>query len=304
MSAEAVAGRAAARQTAASGIQRRRIGTLLVVRTRWSRPRRALVKAWRLQCASSPPSTSSSSRSPRRRSSSRSKRPRALPPKVLAVVIGGAFAIEFAVRATDGTWDWGFDLPLHLSDVVSILAPVALWTRKPLLVEVLYFWALTASLQAVITPDLHETVPSVFFFTYFVDALRRRRRRVPARLRPGDQSRGPHAVRARVRGHARDGRGGRDRQPDHGRQLHVPAGEAVAGEPAGPDGPVARLHRGRGRDRARPVRRARRGWQDPSGADRRDRPRRSRLRPAAPRAHRPPLHPLRRRGQAARASRP
>ncbi len=94
-------------------------------------------------------------------------RPKAIPPKALAVAIGGAFAIEFAVRATDGSWDWGFDLPLHLSDVVAILAPVALWTRKPLLVEVLYFWALTASLQAVITPDLHQTVPSVFFFTYF-----------------------------------------------------------------------------------------------------------------------------------------
>jgi hypothetical integral membrane protein (TIGR02206 family) len=94
--------------------------------------------------------------------------PRAMPPRALAVAIGGAFAIEFAVRATDGTWNWGFDLPLHLSDVVSLLAPVALWTRRPLLVEVLYFWALTASLQAVITPDLHQTVPSVFFFTYFV----------------------------------------------------------------------------------------------------------------------------------------
>lgn len=93
--------------------------------------------------------------------------PKVLPPKALAVVIGGAFAIEFAVRATDGSWDWGFDLPLHLSDVVALLAPVALWTRGPLLVEVLYFWALTASLQAVVTPDLHQTVPSVFFFTYF-----------------------------------------------------------------------------------------------------------------------------------------
>ncbi|MDA0183720.1 TIGR02206 family membrane protein [Solirubrobacter phytolaccae] len=96
------------------------------------------------------------------------KAPKAIPPKVLAVAIGGAFAIEFAVRATDGSWNWGFDLPLHLSDVVSLLAPVALWTRKPLLVEVLYFWALTASLQAVITPDLYQTVPSVFFFTYFL----------------------------------------------------------------------------------------------------------------------------------------
>src|SRR3954463_10662659 len=91
----------------------------------------------------------------------------AIPPRVLAVAIGGAYLIELSVRATDGSWDWGFDLPFHLSDVVAIFAPVALWTRSAQLVEVLYFWALTASLQAVITADLHQTVPSVFFFTYF-----------------------------------------------------------------------------------------------------------------------------------------
>ena len=94
-------------------------------------------------------------------------RPRWIPPRALALLIGGAFAVEITVNATDGSWDWGFNLPLHLSDVVAILAPVALWTRRPLLVEVLYFWALTASLQAVITPDLHQSFPSVFYFTYF-----------------------------------------------------------------------------------------------------------------------------------------
>jgi hypothetical integral membrane protein (TIGR02206 family) len=84
------------------------------------------------------------------------------------VLIAGAFAVELTVNATNGSWDWGFNLPLHLSDVVALLAPVALWTRRPLLVEVLYFWALTASLQAVITPDLHQAFPSVFYFTYFI----------------------------------------------------------------------------------------------------------------------------------------
>jgi hypothetical integral membrane protein (TIGR02206 family) len=93
--------------------------------------------------------------------------PRALPPKALAVAIGGAYLVELSVRIADRDWDWGFDLPLHLSDVVAIFAPVALWTRRPLLVEVLYFWALTASLQAVLTPDLHSTFPSVFYFAYF-----------------------------------------------------------------------------------------------------------------------------------------
>jgi hypothetical integral membrane protein (TIGR02206 family) len=94
--------------------------------------------------------------------------PRALPPRALAVLIAGAFGVELTVNATNGSWDWGFNLPLHLSDVVALLAPVALWTRRALLVELLYFWALTASLQAVITPDLHQAFPSVFYFTYFI----------------------------------------------------------------------------------------------------------------------------------------
>src|SRR3954469_7089138 len=93
--------------------------------------------------------------------------PPCVPPKALRVAIGGAYLIDLSVHATDGHWDWGFDLPFHLSDVVAIFAPDALWTRIPLLVEVLYFWALTASLQALLTPDLHQTFPGVFFFTYF-----------------------------------------------------------------------------------------------------------------------------------------
>jgi hypothetical integral membrane protein (TIGR02206 family) len=38
---------------------------------------------------------------------------------------------------------------------------------RPLLVELTYFWALTASLQATLTPDLARTFPSAFYFTYF-----------------------------------------------------------------------------------------------------------------------------------------
>jgi hypothetical integral membrane protein (TIGR02206 family) len=34
-------------------------------------------------------------------------------------------------------------------------------------VELVYFWALSASLQAVLTPDLGQSFPDVLFFTYF-----------------------------------------------------------------------------------------------------------------------------------------
>ena len=44
---------------------------------------------------------------------------------------------------------------------------MALLTRRQLFVELTYFWTFTASLQAVITPDLGQAFPSVFYFTYF-----------------------------------------------------------------------------------------------------------------------------------------
>lgn len=93
--------------------------------------------------------------------------PHAIPRRVLAAAILGAFVLEYLVNAFQSTWDWGFNLPLQLSDVVALLAPLALWTGAPLLVEIVYFWALTASLQAVVTPDLNRAFPSVFYFTYF-----------------------------------------------------------------------------------------------------------------------------------------
>jgi hypothetical integral membrane protein (TIGR02206 family) len=86
----------------------------------------------------------------------------------LAVLILGTYAVEHATFVARGTWALDFNLPLHLTDVVTIIAALALWTARPLLVELTYFWALTASLQAVLTPDLNAEFPSVFYWTYFV----------------------------------------------------------------------------------------------------------------------------------------
>ena len=51
--------------------------------------------------------------------------------------------------------------------MVSLTAIAALWTRRPLLAELTYFWAFVAALQAVLTPDLAQNFPDVLYFTYF-----------------------------------------------------------------------------------------------------------------------------------------
>ncbi len=85
----------------------------------------------------------------------------------LALVILAAWAGEYVADVVDGIWTVRYDLPLQLTDVISVTAVVALWTRRPALTELVYLWSLSASLQATITPDLQSSFPSIYYFTYF-----------------------------------------------------------------------------------------------------------------------------------------
>lgn len=87
---------------------------------------------------------------------------------VLAGAILAGWVGEYIADVVTGVWSVRYSLPLQLTDAVSLTAILALLTRRPLFVELLYFWAFSASLQAVLTPDLGSTFPSVFYFTYFL----------------------------------------------------------------------------------------------------------------------------------------
>jgi hypothetical integral membrane protein (TIGR02206 family) len=87
----------------------------------------------------------------------------------LAVLIGTTYLVEHAWFIARGTWSLDFNLPLHLTDVVTVVSVLALWTARPLLVELTWFWGLTASLQAVLTPDLGSAdFPELLFWTFFI----------------------------------------------------------------------------------------------------------------------------------------
>ena len=87
----------------------------------------------------------------------------------LAAVILGGYLCEHLTYALRGEWTAQVNLPLHLTDVVTLVSIAALWRPQcALLVELVYFWALSASLQAVLTPDLGQGFPDILFFTYFV----------------------------------------------------------------------------------------------------------------------------------------
>jgi hypothetical integral membrane protein (TIGR02206 family) len=89
--------------------------------------------------------------------------------RALAGVILAGWVGEYIAEVIVGTWSLGYSLPLQLTDAVSLAAVLALLTRRQLLIDLLYFWAFSASLQAALSPDLGpgQSFPSVFYFTYF-----------------------------------------------------------------------------------------------------------------------------------------
>lgn len=86
----------------------------------------------------------------------------------LAALIFAGWAGEYVADVVNGIWTVKYDLPLQLTDAVSVVAIVALLSRRQMFVELVYFWALTASLQATLTPDLAQTFPDIYYFTYFI----------------------------------------------------------------------------------------------------------------------------------------
>jgi hypothetical integral membrane protein (TIGR02206 family) len=86
---------------------------------------------------------------------------------VLAAIVALGWLGEYVADVVQGIWTIRYSLPLQLTDAASLAAIVALLTRARLAIELLYFWSLSASLQAIVTPDLGRTFPSVYYFTYF-----------------------------------------------------------------------------------------------------------------------------------------
>jgi hypothetical integral membrane protein (TIGR02206 family) len=85
----------------------------------------------------------------------------------LAAVMLAGFAAEQMTYALRGDWSDEVNLPFQLTDAVTLVSIAALWRPAPLLCELVYYWALTATLQAVLTPDLGYRFPDVLYFTYF-----------------------------------------------------------------------------------------------------------------------------------------
>lgn len=59
-------------------------------------------------------------------------------------------------------------LPLQFCDAAIFVAAAALLLRRPLLIEITYFWGLAGTIQALFTPDLPQHFPSFPYFQYYL----------------------------------------------------------------------------------------------------------------------------------------
>jgi hypothetical integral membrane protein (TIGR02206 family) len=86
----------------------------------------------------------------------------------LAVLLVLNEVVFHVVDGLDGGLTTRGDLPLHLTDAATIAAVVALWSRSALAFELTYFWALTATVQALLTPDLRRGFPDHRWWWFFI----------------------------------------------------------------------------------------------------------------------------------------
>jgi hypothetical integral membrane protein (TIGR02206 family) len=85
----------------------------------------------------------------------------------LAAFLVLATASYLAVEATLRSLDALDFLPLHLCDMAIFVAIFALLSRSIFAAEVLYFWACSGTVLAMITPDVWYAFPHRHFIAYF-----------------------------------------------------------------------------------------------------------------------------------------
>ena len=92
----------------------------------------------------------------------------------LAIRAGLAASLLGATVATLAHW-WQLGqlsiwdvLPFHLCDFLILVAAFALLTLRPVAAELLFFWATTGTVLAILGPDLQSGFPSWAFVSFFL----------------------------------------------------------------------------------------------------------------------------------------
>jgi hypothetical integral membrane protein (TIGR02206 family) len=85
------------------------------------------------------------------------------------VVLGFALVV---VNQTSELWPSRFkienSIPIHLCDVVGLIAPIAILTHRRVFRAILYYWGIGLSTQAIFTPELQEGLAGLTFWVFWI----------------------------------------------------------------------------------------------------------------------------------------
>ncbi len=88
--------------------------------------------------------------------------------RTLAIVVGLVYLCDSSfIIITQHHGSWEQNLPFHYCSMMLLVATFALWTRNRTACWVLYFGALTACMQGLITPALEADFPTLRYFLFF-----------------------------------------------------------------------------------------------------------------------------------------
>ena len=88
--------------------------------------------------------------------------------RTLGTLLLALWPASLVIHLALGTLDRQHALPLHYCDVAAIAGGLALWTRRPALGDVAYFFGLAGTLQGLITPSLQADFPDLRFLFFFL----------------------------------------------------------------------------------------------------------------------------------------
>lgn len=83
-------------------------------------------------------------------------------------MVMGSYLSWPALQMIAGTFDPKLHLPFHLCRFANLTLPLVMVKRNYRMYEILYFWGLSAMLQASFTPDIQHGFPHYHFFRFWL----------------------------------------------------------------------------------------------------------------------------------------
>ena len=86
----------------------------------------------------------------------------------LAILVSFWVIFWTLIYAWLGDFEWSLHLPLDICNIVALTLPFLMWMPKFKIHEIIYFWILAGTLQALLTPHLSNNYPNFEWWKYWV----------------------------------------------------------------------------------------------------------------------------------------